>query len=321
MTDTKGFNRDEESQDKHILDHFPEEEQELVKNIWQQSRHAHAESGTEAIGPEETEKALAAVHRRIGFEEASPSGEKKAGIYSPDWRWMAAAASILVIIGAGFLFVPKTVEVPYGETASVELPDGSTVQLNSGSELQYRRLFSLLDREVKLNGEAFFEVQKGALPFEVRANNSVVQVTGTRFNVRSWQEDPGSETEVTVTEGSVRFYPEGNENRAVAISPGEISRWAEGLLAPTSPDSAALERVLAWRNRSFVFSKKPLEVILREVERRFNINITLEAESYRRERVTIHYVNPEDVEVILKDICRVKGLRYSASTDGFRIYK
>ncbi|MDX1585822.1 MAG: FecR domain-containing protein [Balneolaceae bacterium] len=322
MTDTKAFNRDNESLNEHILDHFPEDDRELVKNIWNKSRQADPVTGEEAIGPEETEKALTAVHRRIGVEkESSSSAEKKSNIYSLDWKWLMAAASILVIIGAGFLFVPKTIEVPYGETASVELPDGSVVELNSGSELQYSRLFSLRHREVSLNGEAFFDVQKGALPFKVQANSSVVQVTGTQFNVRSWQLDPGSETEVTVTEGSVRFFPESNEEQSVSISPGEISRWAEGLLAPTSPDSAALERVLAWRSRSFVFSKKPLEVILREMERRFNINITLEAESYSSERVTIHYVNPEDVEVILKDICRVKGLRYSASTDGFRIYE
>lgn len=318
MTDTKGFNRDGKSHDEKILEHFPEDDREVVENIWRKSRYA---GGPEVIGTEETEEALSAVHRRIGFEKESPAGENKGAIYSMNWKWLMAAASILVMIGAGYLFVPKTIEVPYGETVSVELPDGSMVELNSGSELQYSRLFSLLSREVSLNGEAFFEVQKGALPFEVRANSSVVQVTGTRFNVRSWQKDPGSETEVTVTEGSVRFYPENSEDRSVAISPGETSRWAKGLQAPSSPDSATLERVLAWRNQSFVFSKKPLEVILQEMERRFNINITLEAESYRSERVTVHYVNPEDVEVILQDICRVKGLRYSASSDGFRIYE
>lgn len=319
MTDSKKYNRDNKSHDEEILKQFPEHDREVVKSIWQESREAG--SPREAMDSDEVEEALSKVHRRLQFEAASTVGRRNNGSGSMDLRWLMAAASLLIIMAAGYLFIPKTVEVPYGETASVELPDGSTVALNSGSELSYSRLFSLLGREVALNGEAFFEVQKGSLPFEVRANNSVVRVTGTRFNVRSWQEDPGSETEVTVTEGSVLFYPESRQERSVAIQPGEMSRWTYGLAAPTSPDSAALERALAWRSQSFVFSKKPLEVILREMERRFDITITLEAESYSSEKVTIHYVNPEDVEVMLKDICRVKGLRYSASSDGYRIYK
>ncbi|NGP75000.1 DUF4974 domain-containing protein [Balneolaceae bacterium YR4-1] len=319
MTDTKKYNGDNRSPEKEILEHFPEHDRELVKSIWQKSQEAV--SSQEEVDSDEIDEALSKVHRRLQFEEESAEDMRNNGTGSMDWKWLMAAASLLIILGAGYLFIPKSIEVPYGETASIELPDGSMVELNSGSELSYSRLFSLLGREVELNGEAFFEVQKGSLPFEVRANNSVVRVTGTRFNVRSWQEDPGSETEVTVTEGSVLFYSESQEDRSVAIQPGEMSRWTDGLPAPTSPDSAALERALAWRSQSFVFSKKPLQIILREMERRFDITITLEAESYNSEKVTIHYVNPEDVEVMLKDICRVKGLRYSASADGYRIYK
>ena len=323
MTDNIGFDGDGKSHSEKIIEQFPEAHREQVKSIWEESRHARPEQ--ESVGPEEVEAALSDVRQRLNLDEAQPvvgGSESKSSTGSRvDWKWMMAAASVLIIISAGFLFIPKTVEVPYGETAMVEMPDGTEVELNSGSELQYSRLFSLLSREVALNGEAFFKVEKGSLPFVVHANSSVVKVTGTRFNVRSWKEDPGAETEVTVTEGSVLFYPESREGRSVALRPGEFSRWADGLQAPATPDSASLDRVLGWRSQSFAFSKKPLGVILREMERRFDITIRLEASEFSSERVTVHYVNPEDAEVILKDICRVKGLRYSASSDGFRVYE
>lgn len=319
MTDNTAFNDNNKLHSEKILKKFPEEDRAEVRQIWERSRHACPDQ--ESMGSEEIETALMDVRQRLHLEDNSPKESDKNTGKSMSRSWLMAAASVLIIISAGYLIIPKTIEVSHGETVSIDMPDGSTVELNSGSELQYSRLFSLTNREVELNGEAFFRVEKGSMPFTVQANGSIVKVTGTRFNVRSWQEDPGAVTEVTVTEGSVLFYPEHRESRSVALGPGQISRWAESLPKPTSPDSVSLEGVLGWRSQSFVFSKKPLESILNEIERRFDITITLEAMEYRRERVTVHYVNPEDVEVILKDICRVKGLRYSATSDGFRIYK
>ena len=319
MTDNIEYKGDHKDPGENILEHFPESQREQVKRIWRKSRHAGPDP--QDIGSEEVEAALSDVQQRLAFNGPTQMNDEQGMDSQANWKWLMAAASVLIILSAGFLFYPKSVTVPYGETASVELPDGSVVELNSGSELQYSRLFSLLNRDVELNGEAFFKVENASLPFEVHANSSIVKVTGTQFNVRSWQEDPGAETEVTVTEGSVLFYPKSREGSSVAIRPGEISRWADGLQSPTSPDSVSLERALGWRSQSFVFSKKPLGVILRELERRFDTDINLEANGYSRELVTVHYVNPKDVEVILKDICRVKGLRYSASADGFRVYE
>jgi len=319
MTDNIKIDGDDNSDSRHILKHFSEEHRATVKHLYEKSRQARPKQ--EHIGTDEVETALSKVRQRLNLKDDSQPGAGSSTGHAMDWKWMVAAASVLIILSAGFLFYPKTIEVPYGETMTIEMSDGSEVELNSGSKLQYSRLFPLINREVGLNGEAYFRVQEGSQPFIVRANNSIVKVTGTRFNVRSWQEESGTETEVTVTDGSVQFYPEKKESQSVAIGPGQISRWAKNLKMPTSPDSVSLDHVLGWRNQSFAFSKKPLEVILLEMERRFDVTITLEAKEYRSEKVTIHYVNPKDAEVILKDICRVKGLRYSASSEGFRIYE
>lgn len=322
MTGSDRHNNGNKSDADRVVEQFPAGEQNYIRKIWQKSRLAKPVQ--QEIAQDEVESRLAEVHRRLNFDPSLPSKENEAALTSRqlDWRWVAAAAaSVLLIFAAGIFFVPKKVTVPYAETQTVDLPDGSQVKLNSGSELRYGRLFSLFSREVELNGEAFFTVENGELPFKVRANGATVRVTGTRFNIRSWKEDPGTETEVTVSEGTILFYPGNLEERSVTVPAGRFSRWSKTLEEPTDPDSASLDRVTGWRNRIFAFNNKPLIVILKELERRFDITIALEASDYTGESVTIYYVDPKNVEVILKDICRVKGLRYSASANGYRIYQ
>jgi len=305
------------------LEEFPQEERELIRTIWEKSSQAKPEA--DLIPDMEVEQSLQAIHRRLDVDadkkHSGTSPEYAERKESFDWRWIAAAASVLLILGAGFFLIPQKVQVPYAETQTVSLPDGSEVTLNSGSELQYSRLFPYLNREVELNGEAFFSVREGEQPFEVQANGTTVRVTGTEFNVRSWGEEPGKQTEVTVAEGSIQFYPGNREHLSVSVTAGQLSRWQTELQKPTPPDSVSLDHILGWRNDIFAFNKKPLRLILRELERRFAIQIELEAQEFGNEDVTIYYVDPQNAENILQDICRINGLRYSKGAQGYRVYQ
>lgn len=319
MTDKAGHNDNKKSDYNKVAEQFPDGQQDHVKELWELS--AHAKSVRQDVSGEEVENALSEVHKRMESAGSETVAENSRATRFHDWRWIIAAAVFLMAFGIGILFVPQSVHAPYGEMTSLTLPDGSEVELNSGSEVRYNRLFSLSNREIELNGEAFFSVQNGEIPFEVNANGTTVRVTGTRFNVRSWSEGPGEETEVTVTEGSVQFFPEGEAGRSVTIMPGQLSRWAAEMDVPTNPDSVSLDRILGWRDHKIAFNKKPLPVLLRELERRFDTSIKLEAERMRTESITVYYVDPKDVEAILKDVCRVKGLRYAETANGYRIYQ
>lgn len=318
MTDTTGHNDGEQPNFEKIAQQFSARERDRIRGIWEKSARAKSEQAD--ITQVEIESALSEVHRRIETDRVIEN-DSLSPSRNHNWRWILAAAVVLLVFGAGLFLVPKTVNAPYGEMANVTLPDGSEIELNSGSEVRYNRLFSLSNREVSLNGEAFFSVKNGSLPFEVNANGTTVRVTGTRFNVRSWREDPGRETEVSVMEGSVRFYPDGLRDSSVTILPGQLSRLTVEMEKPTAPDSVSIDRVLAWRDHKFVFNKKSLAVVFRELERRFEIEIDLEADAMRYETVTTYLSNTKSVETILKDICRVKGLRYAETANGYRVYR
>lgn len=307
MTDKSG-NR--ENNDPYF-DHFPAEEQDRIKKLWEMS--AQAAPKEPQITNDEVENALSEVHKHI---------EEKGGEQQYfEWKWIAAAAVVLLVVGAGILFTPQTTTAPYGELTSVELPDGSSAELNSGSQIQYNRLFTISNRTVHLEGEAFFSVESNDRPFIVNTNNSTIRVTGTKFNVRSWSQDPGGETEVAVSEGSVQFYLANNPDSAVTVSPGELSKLTATMGKPTSPKSVALNRIIGWRNGMLIFDNKSLQIIFKELERRFNVEIRLEGKSLSQETLTIYYDKPKNIESILTDICRVKGLSFSKTANGYRVYK
>lgn len=268
------------------------------------------------ISNEDIENALNNVHRKLDF----PS--RKSGEIQTNKKLFYLAAAILIIaMGVTYIFFPVTHQVSYGDIQTVQLPDGSTVELNSGSELRYNRLFFIYNRDVTLNGEAFFSVANGTVPFRVFANGSTVEVTGTRFNVRSWKDDPDIETTVAVTEGSVIFYPVKIRKAAVELESKTTSLWSPKMDEPSAPTKIDPELFLAWRNRSLAFNRQSLVVIFRELERKFDIRIQFNATGLESDTLSTFFSGPLKPDEIIKDICMVKGLRYSKTNDGFRIYK
>ncbi|SMO58690.1 FecR family protein [Fodinibius sediminis] len=299
---------------------FPPDDRNRMKEIWELS----ADAGPPAphSSEQEVESALLEVHGRIrtGGRPLKRAGQGKKNGWTKV-RWWLAAAVVLLVFGAGLLLKSQTISVPRGELATVTLPDGSTVELNSGSQLWYSRLFGYTNRTVHLDGEAFFEVKEGGSPFIVSTQQSVVRVTGTQFNIRSWSLEPSRTTEVTVTEGRVRFYPEDLPEHSVMLREGEFSSWSENMKQPLAPRSVSVDNRLGWRKQKLMFNEQPLVVIFQELERRFDVDIELTAPHMAGETLSAFYARPKHVETVLKDICRVKGLRYSRTANGYRVYK
>lgn len=153
-----------------------------------------------------------------------------------------------------------TIEVPKGGQYQVSLPDGSKVWLNAASTLRYPMQFSNTQREVSLEGEAYFEVTKNPhKPFIVKSAHQRVEVLGTVFNINSYTERGYVET--TLLEGSVNV----NQHR---LLPGQRS-----LISPSSTQilPADIEAATAWRKGYFLFDNEPLPHILATLSRWYNV--------------------------------------------------
>jgi len=123
-------------------------------------------------------------------------------------HWWKVAASILIILGAGYLFNLDTrtlVNIVALDSSKVfTLPDNSKIHLNKNSTLSYPENFAGLERNITLIGEAFFKVERDtSKPFVISAGNTQTKVLGTSFNLKAYEDD--DEVELVVASGKVEF--------------------------------------------------------------------------------------------------------------------
>ncbi|NQY67198.1 MAG: FecR domain-containing protein [Flavobacteriales bacterium] len=141
---------------------------------------------------------------------------------TPFWkrRSLKVAASFLIILSLGYLFIDtgvKRIEIATTDNTEIFiLPDNSKVQLNKNSKLSFPEKFDIDNREVKMSGEAYFEIERDEFkPFKVYTNNTLVTVLGTKFNINSYDSE---NIEVAVTSGKIQF--ETGENK-ILLAKGE----------------------------------------------------------------------------------------------------
>lgn len=299
---------------KDWLNQLTPSQLEDAEMLWEQAEKTD-DSRRVSVSDQEKEQVFAEISAQTEIGKEKPAKN----IDRSTWKWVAAAAVIILAAGLGYLTIPVTVYAPYGKTASVTLRDGTEITLNSGTTVTYSRLYGYLERVITLEGEAYFDVQKGNQPFSVHTSNATVTVLGTAFNLRSWPEDTGQETTVTLEEGSLAFYALGNAENSVLLKPGEQSTLHADLDKPTSPHQVETNRSLAWMDSRFAFEEQTLTQIIKEIERRFNLSISIQPESIRNDTLTIYYSKEVGAEQIIQDICQSKALNFRKVNGGYVI--
>lgn len=167
--------------------------------------------------------------------------------------------------------VYNELKVPYGKNFELVLADGSHIYLNAGSTLRYPVQFLPEGpRDVYLMGEAFFEVASDkARPFTVHTDQMNTQVYGTRFNVTSYTNEGNTYT--VLEEGSVGVYPPGSDVPApVKIVPGQRAVMENGTIAV---EAVRVEKYVAWTRGELYFKNDAFSLILKKLERHFNVTI------------------------------------------------
>ncbi|SMC58218.1 FecR family protein [Pedobacter africanus] len=172
----------------------------------------------------------------------------------------------------------NTISTPRGGQYQVALPDGSKVWLNAESSLKYAVDFNTEIRKVELSGEAYFEVAGktgpagSKVPFIVVTDKQEVEVLGTHFNISSYGDEPLTKT--TLLEGSVNVLQRSSGNSRL-LKPGEQAKVSTAQAAPTVviPD---LESEMAWKNGLFIFREEPIETIIKDLARWYDVDISFE---------------------------------------------
>lgn len=208
-----------------------------------------------------------------------------------------------------------TIYTPKGAKAYITLPDSSLVKLNSDTKIIYPAKFSGDIRDVYIDGEGYFQVEKDTIhPMIVRTSKGYnIKVVGTKFNVSSYSNESTSKT--TLIEGCVNILEKrSNKEEVVSVlKKGESFVQQDNLTKNSykNPDSSS---EIAWTNDVLVFQDTPMKEALIRLERWHGTKFIVKSPKIYNIRLTAEYVN-ESIVQILEYIKFSSGINYSISNN------
>jgi len=265
------------------------EEYKMLKKMW----------NTQGIEVQEFD-----VEKAWGLINERPESKTKFFNLSQIRAVAAAALLLIIFIGGAKMFNDKNglkqeFIVATGEDERILLEDGSIVYLNQYAQLTYPSIFGSKKRELKLEGEAFFEIQKDKdRPFIVHTSSSDVEVLGTSFNVDA----NSTGTQVSVATGKVKVGSK-KTHESVILLPKEAA-------SVDSLGNIEKQRVppnfMAWKTGSFKFINATLKEVVKELNRFYPSGITLLAENNSCQFTgTINQLSIEEALEVLKLSCDI----------------
>ncbi len=209
-----------------------------------------------------------------------------------------------------------TIEAKKGQKSNIVLPDGSKVQLNSESKLIYSTDFNIKDRQLKLTGEAYFEVAKNKeRPFIVKAGNLSVRALGTAFNVRAYQGE--KLISAILTEGKVRVS---SPTQSIDLSPNEQVdlNVSSQKLNITQLDNA--RKSIGWLNNQLQFNNCTFAEVAAALSRIYNIEIYFSSESIKEQRFS-GTINNSSIESVFRILSLSAPIRYELKNGKMELYE
>lgn len=219
-------------------------------------------------------------------------------------HWLRPVLRIAAILAISFsvYYYTTTLDTNIATLAAqkttIELPDASNVSLNAMSNLAYNESSWDKNRDVTLEGEAFFKVAKGST-FNVKTKQGTVTVLGTEFNVK--QRD--NYFEVICYEGSVKVT---HNSDIVILKPGNSFLKIDGKLIAKEKETSLNP---SWINNESYFKSMPFEYVIREFERQYNVSIN--PQNIDLKQLFTGSFSHNNLEVALKEITLPLDVTYN----------
>ena len=160
---------------------------------------------------------------------------------------------------------------------NINLPDGTKILLNADSKISYHKNYDVNNREVLLDGEAYFDVVKSDTPFIISTNFAKITVLGTKFNIKSRVDN----FEAGVNEGTIKIE---NKNNSLLINSGQCVaiKNEDMLMIQMEMGDEIINNYPGWLNNKIFCNKTSLEYICEEIERIYNIKIVFAKKSHKK---------------------------------------
>jgi transmembrane sensor len=238
------------------------------------------------------------------------------------WYKIAAAVAFFILAGGAgvFWFIAQNATTPLiyletvtksGERISIQLADGSKITLNANASLRYPEVFDEAAREVFLEGEAFFDIERDtSRPFIIHTKALDTEVLGTSFNIAS----DSISTIVSVATGRVKVYSGALSETLVPADQASYRKDA-GKIQKMKID---INRAVAWTTNTIVFENNNLLKVSEELEQWFGAEISFENTDLHHCLITGTYRN-ETLHHIMEAISFSTGVHYTIDGNKVRI--
>lgn len=236
-------------------------------------------------------------------------------------RRYAAAACIATLFVLGGLLGYQTWSKPdmlivmnQGKEALLfTLPDNSKVWLGGGSRLKYPDKLSARDREVYLEGEAFFDVKKdNGRTFQVITDVVEVTVLGTRFDVKVSKSEKMAE--VVLESGSVQLNECNETSEGVVLRPGEMGRVKQQ--SGIEVHHVDLQLYTTWKDKYMNIESQKMENVMFMLSKRYHTKIRIEGDDLKEEIFSGRFDIEQTLDNIFETISQMTPIHYQQQADG-----
>ncbi len=264
-------------------------------------------AGVDQLAPQSfaTEALLQQIKSRISIARASTPVRRLR-------PWYLAAAAVVLTLLAAWFFWPKrnlqTFVAQVGQQVPGTLPDASAFTLNAQSRLEFDAATWHQKRVVKLEGEAYFSVEKGET-FTVETPLGSVRVLGTRFNVNAHNEV----LSVVCFEGKVSVQGI-NQTKPQVLTPGQTLRISQQ--AQVKEDSVAIfqQALPGWMQGVSSFENVPLGEVIDAFARQFGVSFRLDKDIDQTDIVNASFPH-SNLDTALKTAFEPTGIRWSKKSE------
>jgi transmembrane sensor len=320
-----GTGLDKEKIDRYFRGEYSDNDASYVDEVFcdngkeQDLKHHLSRQFDELLPEDDVDiKDLNHILYRIHYDINTRLSNKKEWSFINIFKWTLRIASVLILPLAIFFLIQTfrednlrketwvEIKAPAWTRAQFSLPDGTTGWLNSNSSVKYNGNFNS-DRKVTLKGEAFFDVFKDKKrPFIVNANEVMVKVLGTRFNIASYENEKN--IEVVLEEGKLIFNNK-EMNKSYTMEPNDLVLYDKSS-RDFSTQVVQPQKYISWKEGKLVFRNDPLDVIARRLARWYNIDVEVDVNSTEDLRLRATFID-ENLEEVLNLLKRSLPINYT----------
>lgn len=309
----------EKSEPIDLLNRFITDDTYKTREQWKELRAMQTEKEINV------DNAWNKVHSRMNEKGLKTNkGTSRILIMRSNLLRIAAVALILLSVGSAVVYMnnsgylSKNITFTTGNDQKnfiVSLPDGSKIILNRNSEFSYRANFGKHGRDVKLTGEAFFEISPDVTkPFIIDAGKANVKVVGTSFNVIT--KNTESAVEVYVKTGKV-VLSDKSGSQSLTLNPEYVGK----LDAKTSGKSLNSDpNYLSWNTGLLVYNGQKLDVVFNDLKRVYNMDIVADDKGIL-ENTWTSPINNQSQETIIRMICASFNLSFTKDGNVYHLSK